>query len=197
MQDECYPSHAIEGNARPLAPHQLDAEGSASPRRLLQELIPLIVQEIEAGNAAGIEHFRRAGEMLLEAKKQVGHGEWGGWLKRNFRLSQRSANDYMRLAALPNSQHAANSSLREALREAQREAQRKTAGVNGEGSWQRRLAHEQQDKLVRRQVLRQLARRLIDAGYRALSLKAHPDKGGSNEEMADLNEVRKMLKRAV
>jgi hypothetical protein len=39
-----------------------------------------------------------AGEMLIEAKLQVGHGGWGRWLAKNFDLSARTASDYMRWA---------------------------------------------------------------------------------------------------
>jgi hypothetical protein len=37
----------------------------------------------------------KIGELLVEAKKQVGHGEWLPWLKREFSLSERSAQNYM------------------------------------------------------------------------------------------------------
>jgi hypothetical protein len=48
--------------------------------------------------AAGQEHYRLAGEMLIEAKEQVGYGGWGRWLTKNFDLSERTARDYMRWA---------------------------------------------------------------------------------------------------
>ena len=44
--------------------------------RPLKVLIPLIQSELQQGNNAGHEHYRRAGEMLIEAKDQVGHGAW-------------------------------------------------------------------------------------------------------------------------
>lgn len=45
-----------------------------------------------------IHHAIRAGELLIEAKAQVRHGEWGPWLKENFPASERTARLYMRLA---------------------------------------------------------------------------------------------------
>jgi hypothetical protein len=50
-----------------------------------------------------------------------------------------------------------------------------------------------------RALRRELALKLIDVGYKALATKLHPDKnrGGSNEAMVRLNEVRKILKAAV
>lgn len=68
-------------------------------------------------------HARAAGELLLEAKNSVKHGEWLPWLETNFDGSQRTAHDYMRVArrwpqieASVYSQRAANLTIREALR---------------------------------------------------------------------------------
>lgn len=44
------------------------------------------------------EHYRRAGQMLIEAKDQVGYGGWGRWLAKNFDLTDRTARQYMRMA---------------------------------------------------------------------------------------------------
>ena len=51
--------------------------------RPLKVLIPLIQGELHQGNSAGHEHYRRAGEMLIEAKDQVGRGVLGRWLTKN------------------------------------------------------------------------------------------------------------------
>jgi hypothetical protein len=61
-------------------------------------LIPLIQGELQMGNDAGHEHYRRAGEMLIEAKEQVSYGQWGQWLTKNFDLSSRQAQVYMQWA---------------------------------------------------------------------------------------------------
>jgi len=66
--------------------------------RPLKILIPLIQGELQRGNDAGQEHYRRAGEMLIEAKEQVAYGSWGRWLSKNFDLSHRQASYYMRWA---------------------------------------------------------------------------------------------------
>jgi hypothetical protein len=60
--------------------------------------VPLIKEEIDLGYKAGIEHYRRAGEMLIEAKEQLPRGEWMSWVKRNFELSHGTAWSYMKLA---------------------------------------------------------------------------------------------------
>ena len=44
-------------------------------------------------------HARRAGELLLQAKTAVEHGEWLPWLAANVAFSERTARGYMRLAS--------------------------------------------------------------------------------------------------
>jgi hypothetical protein len=63
--------------------------------RPLKALIPLIQSELQQGNSAGREHYRAAGQMLIEAKEQVPHGGWGRWLTKNFDMAQRTAQEYM------------------------------------------------------------------------------------------------------
>jgi hypothetical protein len=58
-------------------------------------------REHEAGEGAsrkGLEHFRAAGEALIKAKKQCGHGKFGEWLKANVRCDHSQACRYMKLA---------------------------------------------------------------------------------------------------
>jgi hypothetical protein len=45
-----------------------------------------------------LEHARRAGELLTEAKAQCQHGQWLPWLKANVSFSERTAQNYMRVA---------------------------------------------------------------------------------------------------
>ena len=48
---------------------------------------------------SGLEHARRAGDLLAEAKEQVPHGEWLPWLAANCAVSERQAQNYMRIAS--------------------------------------------------------------------------------------------------
>ena len=52
-------------------------------------------------------------------------------------------------------------------------------------------------RVEERKTERDLALKLINAGYRALAAKTHPDRGGSIDVMAKLNAIRDRLKRAV
>lgn len=45
-----------------------------------------------------LQHALNAGELLIEAKSLVDHGNWSDWLHDNCAVSQRTAQSYMRLA---------------------------------------------------------------------------------------------------
>jgi hypothetical protein len=47
---------------------------------------------------AGLLHARAAGDLLVQAKAQVPHGEWLPWVADNLRCSERTAQAYMRVA---------------------------------------------------------------------------------------------------
>jgi hypothetical protein len=73
-----------------------------APAEDLATLAREINAEHEAGEGAarrGLEHFRAAGERLLKAKHQVGHGGWLRWLETNITFSRQQAASYMRVAA--------------------------------------------------------------------------------------------------
>jgi hypothetical protein len=75
----------------------------------------------EESYRAGLQHAVRTGQLLLQAKARVGHGDWLAWLKKNCRLFDRLAQKYMRVAReLPkldaaNTPRVADLSFREAL----------------------------------------------------------------------------------
>lgn len=67
----------------------------------LAELASKINAAHEAGERAswkGLEHFRAAGEALLRAKAQCGHGKWLAWLEKNVSCTERQARRYMAFA---------------------------------------------------------------------------------------------------
>jgi hypothetical protein len=53
----------------------------------------------EGAARAGLDHARRAGELLFQAKAQCGHGRWLAWLAEHCRCSARTAQLYTRLAS--------------------------------------------------------------------------------------------------
>jgi hypothetical protein len=45
-----------------------------------------------------LEHARRAGELLIQAKALVAHGQWLPWLQTNCECAERTATAYMKIA---------------------------------------------------------------------------------------------------
>lgn len=180
---------------------QVARKGAQQIARPLKVLVPLIQTELEEGDQAGHEHYRRAGELLIEAKDQLEHGAFGKWLSKNFALSHSQANLYMRWARAHfeapghTVQHASLSEMRgktERTRE-QRQAEHKFRKTLREVA---RDEFAQERKTVDQEIAlhRELAEELIDLGFRALSMRLHPDRGGSKDAMRRLNRVRDELK---
>ena len=172
--------------------------------RPLKVLVPLIKQELDAGNEVGLPHYRRAGEMLLEAKEQMPYGHWGRWLSKNFTLSQQTARHYMRVAQhLEEDDQAPNATSIPRFRSVRGLLGRHEASAHI--SWRPVLkaardldaelfAQERQTREDEVRLHRELAIELIDLGYRALATRLHPDRGGSKDAMVRLNRIRDELK---
>lgn len=181
--------------------HVAVAQSSKSQvTRPLKILVPLIKDELEEADAAGLEHYRRAGEMLVEAKDQVPHGSWARWLTKNFDLSKDTAARYMRLARVAendNRKYVGAATIEDALGEQPRRERHAIRNklfdavdrVNVE-----RMADERQTRDDEIKLHREVALQLIDLGYRALATRLHPDRGGSRDAMGRLNVVRDELK---
>ena len=45
-----------------------------------------------------VEHAKKVGVLLLEAKQTVSHGQWGSWMEDNLPFSARTAQNYMRVS---------------------------------------------------------------------------------------------------
>src|SRR5262249_46840075 len=55
-------------------------------------------EQVVVALARGIKHAINAGELLLEAKAQIKHGQWLSWLSEHCAVSERTAQLYMRIA---------------------------------------------------------------------------------------------------
>jgi hypothetical protein len=146
-----------------------------------------------------LEDRKEIGQLLIEAKSQIRHGLWGGWLKKNVNFTQGTANDYMRLAEI--SSRTNFETKAEAFRATGRPDYKKPrwrAPVSELVERTKRLELEALSKRQEREAERKLALRLIEIGYKILSVELHPDKkGGSHDAMRRLNAVRVRLKAAV
>jgi hypothetical protein len=167
--------------------------------RPLKILVPLIKQELVAGDEAGLGHYRRAGDMLVEAKDQVPYGSWSRWLTKNFELSQTTAKRYMRLSRIADDSDdfkttTSGRSYRDVIGEPRARAAWGTVHAAADRVNVKRLADERQSRDDEIKLHRDIALQLIDLGYRALATRLHPDRGGSRDAMSRLNTVRDELK---
>jgi hypothetical protein len=182
--------------------------------RPLHVLVPLIKKDLEQGREAseraGMPYYQAAGEKMLEAKGQLEHGEFGPWLTRNFELSERHARRYMEFARatsnIENGRARPFSTFSEFMREeggdpGYGKVVRKQAWhepvkqvINQVDTGTLNLRKAELNRIEEREAQRKLAMQLIDIGYKALATKLHPDKGGSRDAMARLNQVRDRLK---
>ena len=85
---------------RPIITDQVNGGDKVESARLDQ-----LAQRIEGEHKAvatalqsALGHAIAAGELLIEAKRQVGHGQWLLWLKANCAVPARTAAHYMALA---------------------------------------------------------------------------------------------------
>jgi hypothetical protein len=158
--------------------------------RPLKVLVPLIQDELISGNEAGMEHYIKAGMMLNEVKDsgQVAWGSWSRWLKDNFHLQRASANDYMRLARKAD-ELGSNCMVGHTIDSALGREPRTIKSVTKKNRLKSlfdvvdkvnvsRLADERRSREDEIKLHRELALKLIDAGYRAMATRLHPDQGG-------------------
>jgi hypothetical protein len=172
-----------------------------SVARPLKVLVPLIQRELSAGDNAGLEHYRQAGEMLLEAREQVAAFKWSGWLSKNFTLSRTTAWRYMRLAEVADakpSRFASETTVHGAIGERRSDFNQRTGAFRPVREFTAhvdtdRLGQERQVRDEEMRLHRELALELIDIGFKALATRLHPDRGGSKDAMRRLNRVRDEL----
>lgn len=182
----------------------LAKRGSTEVARPLKVLVPLIKGAIAKGDEAGLEYYRQAGEMLLEAKEQVARGEWRAWVERNCSVGYSQATRYMVLAERMIERPArarAVTTLSE-VTEPSRATHHRPAWHEPIRAITNRvdvsaLAAAEKARAKEKQMTRELGLQLIDIGYKVLVTKLHPDRGGSTEAMTRLNRVRDLLRTAL
>ncbi len=124
----------------------------------LADLAARIKTEHEAASGAitaGVAHAIAAGDLLLEARPQLPHGQWLPWLRSHCGTPARTAQTYMELARLkPDAQRVAHLPLRRAVLHLRKLHQREERAARREQArlkWteqQRHGAIDQLDPLV-------------------------------------------------
>jgi hypothetical protein len=169
--------------------------------RPLKELVTLIKQDLEDAEFSALPYYRAAGEKLLEAKSQLKHGEFKPWIERNFKKpGYRECCRYMALVKNEKGHSVTFESLNEALRQARKDRKASKARMEEalrstfDGGEFKRLRDEACKRQEENAARHDRVNQIINAGYRVLAGKAHPDKGGSDEAMRLLNEARDYLR---
>jgi len=189
----------------------------ATQARPLSKLAPIIRKELKAGFHAGERHWKKVGRLLNEARQHFpasGPNAKGltfhEWVEANFqhpwtgeKLKAVTVRSWMRASK--------NSSVRSLTQPSLTAAQGDKrsphhADYQPDLDWKKQVRQVQQkinlDELRKqwkdeKRELKEraaLARKIVDAGYRALAVVVHPDKpGGSKEAMAKLAAARKWL----
>lgn len=70
----------------------------AQPAETQERTIETITAEIEQLKARGGEVIIEIGKRLIEAKEQLPHGEWAAWLADRVEFSERTAQEFMKIA---------------------------------------------------------------------------------------------------
>jgi hypothetical protein len=73
------------------------AQTEASLADLAKQITSAHTDALAAARTS-LEHARKAGQLLLQAKARLAHGKFMGWVEANCPFSQRTANGYMRVA---------------------------------------------------------------------------------------------------
>lgn len=171
--------------------------------RPLHVLVPLITADLEQGRdaakRASLPYYRAAGEKLLEAKSQIPHGEFQAWVRRQFKVSPRTAQYYMRLAeATAENRNAFRfSSLNDSIRHQRRpRLDGESRSEPSDDSYSNAHLHVRATEL--HHLKQGLALRIVNKGYKALAVDLHPDTGSSDDtRMKQLNVARDWLRELV
>lgn len=180
--------------------------------RPLNVLVPLIKEDLrradEAAERAAEPFKMAASQKFAEARSQQTYSQYVSWVHRHFDVRETQAREYLSLGRYKENYSAAapqSTSLNEHLRSIGRN--RPTSGAVRR-EWQQpvdeiaerarrdleRIREENLSRAEERDAQRKLALRLIDIGWKVLSKELHPDRGGSRDAMARLNQVRDRLK---
>lgn len=151
------------------------SEVPAPPRPLAD-----ITAEIRFYKAQTVSNILEIGRRLTEAKAQLGHGQWLGWLEKEVEFSERTAQNFMRLAeSYPNPQPVADLPYSKmlallAVPAEEREAFVETRHeVNGEQKTVAEMSRRELEQAIReRDEARRIARVNEEASLAAAAEKA-------------------------
>jgi hypothetical protein len=111
------PSHEFNHLAGRKGTHTMNNELQQTELSTLAIAINQANRQAQESAEKAVTYAIECGKSLIAAKALVNHGAWTAWLKTNCHVSQRSAQNYMKLAAeYPNTQRVADLSLRKTIK---------------------------------------------------------------------------------
>jgi len=196
---------------RPLmaetAPSMTDRDVALSTPSLFK----LVKLDLGAGEEKGFEDYVRAGRRLTILRERIPPGQWKKTLREKLDISTTTAARYMRYAERLDSLDHGSARRRAAppprtLSEGSGDHRpHHQAGWYTEARAQhaKATAHhastpQREARWAEQRAVRTRATEIIDAGYRVVAAKYHPDKaGGSHAEMSRTNKARDGLRAAL
>lgn len=160
----------------------------ARPKDVLEGLIHL---EITLAEDAGKPHRVKAGALLNEIKHHFkSNSDFDAYVKRTFDVQTATAHKWMKWAKAESEgvRHKKSPLTNKNFASWYSDVKHEVDDVDVEAMNAEIAARDAEDKLEA-----ELALSLISIGYKALAVKLHPDKGGSDEAMRRLNKVRDAL----
>lgn len=177
------PDEPEEGELQ--APEEDGLQEAVAPPRPLAD----ITAEIRFYKAQTVSNFLEIGRRLIEAKAQLAHGQWLVWLEKEADFSERTAQNFMRLAeGYPNPQPVADLSYSKCLallavptdeRQAFLEAAHE---VGGEEKTVAEMSRRELEQVIRE---RDEARRIVRVNEEA-SLEAAAEKAQLSRDLREL-----------
>jgi hypothetical protein len=183
------------------------------PDRELQLSTPTLTRLVKldaaAGEEKGLDDFARAGRRLKILKQRIAPGQWNKWLRKHFEFSLETARRWMRLAERTASLEAGPvraRTLSQATGDDRPPGHRPSWYAAAREEHAKREQHakatahytaQREVRWAEKRAVRTRATEIIDAGYRVVAGKYHPDKGGSHAEMSRTNKARDSLRAAL
>lgn len=171
--------------------------------RSAAELTRLIKGELAAAEVVAKINYVRVGEYLTALKALVPTRKWTAHLRGHLDLSLGRATRYMRYAADVRAYNEGRSKVKPTRMVPPSKHPEDQHHAKGYGAWR---AQQQQAPRSRfdteaaradKPLERELGLELIEAGFKLLAQKYHPDKGGDDRSFRCLTEVRARLRRCL
>jgi len=182
--------------------------------RPLNVIPPEIKEEYKQGKTEATEvwrpHEERIGLLLIEARTHFPSGGFEDWFNRQgfefgFRMGQKYRQYALELGALPDfvrrnvvSPHFKPPHIAHVTQAGYKPPVPELKRIRDEAAARAAQILKGRAKRAKEQVvIKRLAVQIIEAGFKLLSTKLHPDKGGSDEGMRRLIAARGQLKHAL